>query len=198
MRDGMGCAILLLFLALVTCGRGSDAADRTARPVVSQVEAAAAGPKVVAAPAAAPEPEVIPADPIARAKFRHSRPREVDLLAYVNTFVNSRITGTDDEGHYGIGDYWVMAPADGKGDCEDYALTKIFVLEQYDGVALVQNVKLVGVLHHDAPGDDGVGHLILAVRLTGGAVAYLDNNFPGLMTRAELVKAGYEFFDWKA
>lgn len=50
-------------------------------------------------------------------------------LRCVTRDVNARITATDDLIHYGVADRWVENPADGKGDCEDYALTKARLLE---------------------------------------------------------------------
>ncbi len=44
-------------------------------------------------------------------------------LYYVNRAVNKAITPETDLAHYGRSEYWTI-PADGFGDCEDYALTK--------------------------------------------------------------------------
>jgi predicted transglutaminase-like cysteine proteinase len=97
--------------------------------------------------------------------------------------------------HYGVADYWVMLPQDMKGDCEDYALSKLFLLGQA-GFPTVTNAKLVGVIVHRKDGSEG--HAILALRLKDGSVVYLDNLNDEPMTRKELVKQGYEFFDWRA
>src|SRR4249919_3277041 len=72
----------------------------------------------------------IPADTIARAKAPLEDARMVDALAELNRFVNDNIQGTSDQEHYGVPDFWVMVPADGKGDCEDYVLSKIYMLEE--------------------------------------------------------------------
>jgi predicted transglutaminase-like cysteine proteinase len=45
------------------------------------------------------------------------------LLEQVNRTVNDEIKPLDDLHHYGDTDYWTL-PADGLGDCEDYALLK--------------------------------------------------------------------------
>jgi predicted transglutaminase-like cysteine proteinase len=44
-------------------------------------------------------------------------------LEQVNDDVNRAITPQDDQAHYGRAEYWTI-PTDGRGDCEDYALTK--------------------------------------------------------------------------
>ncbi|HUO01928.1 MAG TPA: transglutaminase-like cysteine peptidase [Rhizomicrobium sp.] len=59
-----------------------------------------------------------------------SKPARVALTAelweqldQVNQDVNRAIAPEDDLAHYGRAEYWTI-PTDGKGDCEDYALTK--------------------------------------------------------------------------
>jgi predicted transglutaminase-like cysteine proteinase len=85
-------------------------------------------------------------------------------------------------------------PPDGKGDCEDYALTKMEMLGRI-GFPVITNAKLVMVM---VPvGKQTSGHAILAILLKSGAVAYLDMAGEP-MTRAELVAKGYQFFDWRA
>jgi predicted transglutaminase-like cysteine proteinase len=44
-------------------------------------------------------------------------------LNTVNHAVNAAIKPEDDQTHYGREEYWTI-PTDGRGDCEDYALTK--------------------------------------------------------------------------
>lgn len=152
------------------------------------------------ATASQPAPLTIPADLMARAKFPADDPGMVDAVAFVNHFVNDRMTPIGDKEHYGLEEFWVMAPADMKGDCEDYALTKLMILSN-SGFPIVPRTKLVGVMvHHIVMGKDQLdGHMILAIELLpGNEVAYLDNRYPNLMTREELVEHGYEFFDWRA
>lgn len=50
---------------------------------------------------------------------------ELEQATIINRAVNSQITYQTDEGQYGVSDRWVVNPVSGKGDCEDYALTKI-------------------------------------------------------------------------
>jgi predicted transglutaminase-like cysteine proteinase len=149
-------------------------------------------------PAPAVPETTIPVDAIARAKFPNDSGPMVDALAYVNKAINASITPMSDQEHYGVADMWVMAPADGEGDCEDYTLTKIFVLQQA-GFDIVGRTRLVAVfVHQKVKGVDSVeGHAILAVRLVSGAVMFLDNRYPEPMTHAELAARGYEIIDWR-
>jgi predicted transglutaminase-like cysteine proteinase len=147
------------------------------------------------APAIPQSPPTIPVDAVARAKFPKLSGDAVDWLANLNRQVNHMIQGESDMEHYGVADYWVMLPQDMKGDCEDYALSKLFLLGQA-GFPTVTNAKLVGVIVHRKDGSEG--HAILALRLKDGSVVYLDNLNDEPMTRKELVKQGYEFFDWRA
>jgi predicted transglutaminase-like cysteine proteinase len=136
----------------------------------------------------------VPVDSSARAKFPGEDGAFVDALAMLNKFVNANITYTTDREHYGKNDFWVMAPADGKGDCEDYALTKEYLLSEA-GFSTVTNTKLVLLVVHDK--SNLYGHAILAVKMPKGAIAYLDLTAEP-MTKAELLAKGYEFQDWHA
>ena len=55
--------------------------------------------------------------------FVKMTPKLMTQLVAVNIVVNHAITYTSDQEHNGQLDYWDY-PADGKGDCEDYALEK--------------------------------------------------------------------------
>jgi predicted transglutaminase-like cysteine proteinase len=116
---------------------------------------------------------------------------ELSSLAAVNMLVNAMITYEDDEDHYGSEDLWVQYPKDNKGDCEDYAITKLGYLEGL-GWDVINDTKVVFVTV------GGYGHAMLAVRLSNGRVVYLDNGHAEPMTRRQLVEAGYRFSDWKA
>lgn len=50
--------------------------------------------------------------------------------AAINGMVNNAIEYTEDAEQYGRRDVWVANPASGKGDCEDYALTKKAALQE--------------------------------------------------------------------
>lgn len=159
------------------------------------VKSLLAGLALALSTAAVPQAvEPVPIDTVARAKFPHEDGKFVDALAAVNRFVNVNMTYQDDQSHYGKNDYWVMAPSDGKGDCEDYALTKEFLLSEA-GFPTVENTKLVLVLVRD----DGkiYGHAILAVKMPKGSIAYLDMRSEP-MTRRELLARGYQFQNWEA
>lgn len=139
----------------------------------------------------------LPVDKVARAKFPKAPPGLVDVLAYINRYVNTLMEPVSDIDHYGVAELWVMYPSDGKGDCEDNALTKLGLLSQAH-YPMVANVKVVGVAVRVAGQKQAVGHIILAVRMPGAEVAYLDGRFDEPMTRPELVRRGYTFFDWRA
>lgn len=163
------------------------------------IKAAALFAALLAAPSVAPQQVTPPVDLLARAKAPHEPGKLVDIVAAINAYVNTHIEGESDLEHYGMPDFWVMYPADGKGDCEDYVLTKLGLLQQA-GVPAISELKIVSVLvHYKDHGKEKIeGHAILALRLPNKTVIYLDNMKAEPMTRAELVKAGYVFFDWIA
>jgi predicted transglutaminase-like cysteine proteinase len=87
-------------------------------------------------------------------------PRRLSQLDEINRQVNQSIVPETDMEHYGVPDYWSL-PADGKGDCEDYALLKrhkLIMLGWPSGALLMTVVR-------DAKGE---GHAVLTVRTTGG------------------------------
>lgn len=135
-----------------------------------------------------------PPDPAARAKFPGENPGVVDGLALLNKVVNQVIKPMDDQAHYGVPEQMVSWPPDLKGDCEDYALSKLVTLVN-SKVGVVEYTRLRFV-YATAPDGQLYGHVVLEVRMPRGAVAFLDNNFDPLMTRAELEARGYHFFDW--
>ena len=151
---------------------------------------------LVAAPVPA-IPETVPPIPIdyaARAKFPRDPGTAIDALAAFNSSVNGSMTYVSDKEHYGVSDHYVSMPPDMKGDCEDYALTKMEALSAA-GFPVISRAKLVMVVVH--VGKEVFGHAILAVLLPSGDVAYLDM-VGEPMTRNELKAKGYEFFDWRA
>jgi predicted transglutaminase-like cysteine proteinase len=143
---------------------------------------------------AVPQQSGVPVDTIARAKFPNDNPAQIDAIAAFNKAVNGALTYETDREHYGVEDHYVSLPPDGKGDCEDYALSKIELLSAI-GFPTVTNSKLVFVVVH--VGKDRYGHAIVAILLPSGAVAYLDMNGEP-MTRSELLAKGYEFQRWEA
>lgn len=175
--------LIVACLSLLACEPSAPNAQRvTVHPSVPVTDEQALGQ----------ETTEVPVSP-SRAKFPLTEGKLVDAIEYANRLVNKAITYTTDDDHYGVEDKWVSFPSDGKGDCEDYATTKAEVLRRA-GWPMLSATRIVFVYVHDVNG--GGGHAILAVRLAGGEVAYLDNNYDALMTRAELEANGYEFFDW--
>jgi len=58
---------------------------------------------------------------------------EIERLAAVNRYVNSRVSFVDDSRQFGRADLWLDASATlkrGKGDCEDYAIAKMQMLRK--------------------------------------------------------------------
>lgn len=85
-------------------------------------------------------------------------------LELVNDFFNRRITFTEDSALWGLVDHWA-SPLEmlgrGRGDCEDYAIAKYFVLRAA-GVP-VQRLRLVYVRAQVAGGPTAaIPHLVLA------------------------------------
>ena len=122
-------------------------------------------------------------------KFASSAAWEVGIVARINRQVNDAITYTSDMDNYGVPEKWVLEPANGKGDCEDYALTKMERLRALHFPAATRaKIRFVMV---------GIeAHVILEIRLSSNESAFLDNKHPQLMTRAELERLGYRFYDW--
>ncbi|GLI91671.1 transglutaminase-like cysteine peptidase [Methylocystis echinoides] len=100
-------------------------------------------------------------------------PRDIDLtsaalkkIARVNAWVNKSIQPVTDEEHWATVDAWDY-PADGKGDCEDYALLKrrMLIAKGFPSEALLLTVV------KEANGD---GHSILTIHTNRGDYV-LDN-----------------------
>lgn len=136
----------------------------------------------------------IPVDQKSRDKFPGERPKLIDALSLVNKYVNHAIYPMSDMQHYGVPDKAVTWPDDRKGDCEDYALSKMTTLSSL-GVPIITVTRLRFVVINYANGLK-VGHAILEILLPNGAIAFLDNRYNDLMTRPELEARGYKFSDW--
>ncbi len=74
--------------------------------------------------------------------------------AAVNAQVNAAITYTEDAEQYGRRDVWAVDPASGKGDCEDFALTKVAML-QARGIAAEVGICMGSPYHAVALVQDG-------------------------------------------
>lgn len=117
----------------------------------------------------------------------------IATLEFVNRYVNANMVYVSDMDQYGVTEHWVMNPASGMGDCEDYALTKLSLLQQL-GFPYIGSARIRALVATTPKGQ--YGHAVLEVRMKTGTVI-LDNNFNQLMTREELEKNhGYRFFDW--
>jgi predicted transglutaminase-like cysteine proteinase len=92
----------------------------------------------------------------------------------VNQQVNSAITYEADIEQYGQRDRWVVEPASGKGDCEDYALTKA---ERLNAGGIVTSVEVCLV-------NDRVPHAV-AVAYEGKEAWVLDNLRPYLVRKED-------------
>lgn len=95
---------------------------------------------------------------------------DLQLIQFVNTMVNTIIIPVGDDDNYGVPDYWATPEEALKngGDCEDYAITKYFILKQH-GINPADMV-LVGILETKS----NQYHAILYVTL-GDKVYVLDN-----------------------
>lgn len=101
------------------------------------------------------------------------------VLSEVNADVNRAIAYETDLKQYRKIEWWVVNPVSGRGDCEDYALTKRAALLAR-GIAesrmVIWSVKL----------DYGAGHAVLVV----DDELVLDNNYPRVEHKGQL-KAVY-------
>ncbi len=104
-------------------------------------------------------------------------------LVTVNDAWNTAIKPMDDDAHYGRADYWTI-PADGYGDCEDYALGKRQSLVERAIPASALSIALVHTRK-------GVPHAVLTVRTDHGDYV-LDSLNPAVLP---WLATGY---DWMA
>lgn len=74
----------------------------------------------------------------------HAEVPEAQLQA-LNRQINRSIVRMSDQAQYGVAEKWVVAPASGRGDCEDYALTKLWALIQMGEPAANMRVLTVRV-----------------------------------------------------
>lgn len=123
-------------------------------------------------------------------RFPNAKPEHIRALHIINRSVNNAITYTRDIDQYGVSEKWVWLPESRRGDCEDYALSKLAILQKA-GFPIVSRARITMLYAK------GVGHAVLEVNIPGAGVLVMDNNFDRLMTRAELImNHGYSFQDW--
>lgn len=146
---------------------------------------------IVAIPSVATTPALSKTEQF-RKDFREAKTEEEKLLR-LNTYVNSSIRYVEDKPHYGMVEKWVMLPKDSKGDCEDFALTKMEWLRRLHwGYGFMR----VAVIDTDKDGD--ANHAVLEVRLRDGRIVVLDNHVDVLLSKDLLInKVGWRFlWDW--
>jgi predicted transglutaminase-like cysteine proteinase len=98
-------------------------------------------------------------------------------IGEINRAVNLAIRPVSDERQFGVADHWsgpLETIASGKGDCEDYAILKLFALQQ-SGFAR-SDLRLIIVSERAAQS----AHAVAAVRLHGRWLL-LDNRFLALV-----------------
>lgn len=114
------------------------------------------------------------------ARAKHSS--GVSQLALVNREVNKLIQHTADLRNYGNSDYWAdldETVARGRGDCEDFAIAKMRVLQAL-GIPLAQ-MQLVVLRDKER----GTAHAVLAVPLDG-TTYILDNQMAAVKPSEQL------------
>jgi predicted transglutaminase-like cysteine proteinase len=109
------------------------------------------------------------------AAFRsHTEARTLEL---VNDWVNKRIKYSDDVKEYGVADHWASASqalARGRGDCEDYAITKMQMLR---ALGFSRNDMYLAIVKDLVRRSD---HAVLIVRSEGRFII-LDNSTDELL-----------------
>lgn len=123
-------------------------------------------------------------------RFPRANPSYIKALYHINKTVNEKMTYVRDIDQYGVSEKWVWLPESLKGDCEDYALTKLAILQKAQFPTIERaRITMLRV--------KGTGHAVLEVLVPGAGVLVMDNNFDRLMTRRELIlDHGYTFYDW--
>jgi predicted transglutaminase-like cysteine proteinase len=116
---------------------------------------------------------------------------DAQLLA-VHRQVNTAIRPVSDVEQYGWADKWVVEPASGKGDCEDYALTKAWRLHQL-GLPLEDMSLLTVTGTRDL-------HMVLEVgdRVLDSRYAPLTRSRDYTPLRVTSVTTGFERARWTA
>ncbi|ACK49926.1 transglutaminase family protein cysteine peptidase BTLCP [Methylocella silvestris BL2] len=96
-------------------------------------------------------------------------PKTMREIERVNKWVNAHIVAITDKEHWGVLDQWDY-PADGKGDCEDFALLKrkILIEEGFPRQALLMTV---------VKDQSNEGHAVLTIKTSNGDFV-LDNLAP--------------------
>ena len=99
---------------------------------------------------------------------------QYETIKSINAAVNAAHNYETDKSGYGVGDQWrIMGPGD-KGDCEDFALTKMQAL--IDAGFDVKNLQLGW-----GQTEIGQNHAFLIIQTNNRGTLILDNRYPGLM-----------------
>lgn len=105
-----------------------------------------------------------------------------ETLDAVNQYVNGKIRYKADKSVWGKSDYWA-SPLEsfrrGKGDCDDYAIAKYFLLRE---LGFSDRDMRIVVLRDNSKNEI---HAVLSVK-TGGKFYILDNQFDSVMTDYEI------------
>lgn len=116
------------------------------------------------------------------AGVRAATREEMRVIEMVNQAVNGSIRYMTDLEQYGESDRWVADPPSMRGDCEDYALTK---LRRLTGQGFAASRLVVARVTTET----GEAHAVLVV----DDDLVLDNRFAWTQSRAGLVAYGYRF-----
>lgn len=100
---------------------------------------------------------------------------QMQVAEAVSSQVNRQIEYTPDAQQYGQSDRWVVEPTSGRGDCEDYALTKA---ERLNAGGITTSVDIC------LRGDGYVAHAVAIVH-DGDEEWVLDNIYPRAIRRQD-------------
>ena len=104
----------------------------------------------------------------------HISAAQYETIKNINAAVNTAHDYETDQSGYGVGDHWaIMGPGD-KGDCEDFALTKMQAL--IDAGFDVKNLQIGW-----GQTETGDNHAFLIIQTNNRGTLILDNRYSGLM-----------------
>ena len=97
-------------------------------------------------------------------------PARLYALRRIHRRANDTITYTSDVAAFGEEDFWTALPQGGRGDCDEYAITKMHALLREGWPRRAMRLTFAEI-----PGNEF--HLVLTVRTTQGLMV-LDNRYP--------------------
>lgn len=83
-----------------------------------------------------------------------------ELIIRINDEVNNQIRYMTDMEQYGVSEKWVVSPSSNRGDCEDYALTKLSRLVRAGIPSARCNIYVVYIVSGDGAGQN---HAVLVI-----------------------------------